>query len=203
MEVASPLFIFDLGGVLISHDNELLYDRLAEACSNPKAARSKLVDWPEARDFALGRLNEEGFHARLASDFGFRGDLNAFRERWCCHFGEEPGMTNALRNIATRYRTVLLSNTNVTHWEHIRFRYPVASYVHATYLSFEMGLEKPNVEIYRAVLQGEDRTAGDSIFVDDRTENIDAATALGIRSIAFTGYEPFAATLRAWGVRAD
>jgi hypothetical protein len=51
-----PTLIFDIGGVLIHHDNDLLYDRLAASCSNPTAARTHLPICLNDAEIGSGRL---------------------------------------------------------------------------------------------------------------------------------------------------
>src|SRR5690606_18358965 len=53
--------------------------------------------------------------------------------------------------------------------------------------SYEVALAKPEPEIYRLTLNRLGVLPGDTLFVDDRPENIEAAAALGIRTLPFTG----------------
>jgi putative hydrolase of the HAD superfamily len=47
-------------------------------------------------------------------------------------------------------------------------------------LSFELGVRKPDAEIYEAALSGVGADASDALFVDDQTAYCDGARALGI-----------------------
>ncbi|MEC8831420.1 MAG: HAD-IA family hydrolase, partial [Bacteroidota bacterium] len=49
------------------------------------------------------------------------------------------------------------------------------------YLSYEMGMRKPDTEIFDFVLQENQLTAEETFFVDDVKENTDAAATLGIK----------------------
>ena len=57
------------------------------------------------------------------------------------------------------------------------------------YLSQEMGLRKPEAEIYLRVLEEEGFSAADTVFFDDNVDNIAGANRLGITSILVTGKE--------------
>ena len=48
-----------------------------------------------------------------------------------------------------------------------------------------MGVSKPDPDFWRIILTAEGVDAKDAVFTDDRQENVDAAAALGIRSILF------------------
>ena len=49
------------------------------------------------------------------------------------------------------------------------------------YFSFEVGMRKPDAEIYLHVLQQNDLSPKRTLFVDDKKENTDAAQALGLQ----------------------
>ena len=49
------------------------------------------------------------------------------------------------------------------------------------YYSFEMGMRKPDEEIFNYLLKKHDLSPKRTLFVDDKKENTDAAAALGIQ----------------------
>jgi epoxide hydrolase-like predicted phosphatase len=67
--------------------------------------------------------------------------------------------------------------------------------------SSELGVRKPDPKIYEALLKKLDRSAGEVAFVDDLPVNVDAAAALGIHAILFTGLETCRAELARLGAR--
>lgn len=58
-------------------------------------------------------------------------------------------------------------------------------------LSSDLGIVKPDAEIYMQALRKLDIQPDQAIFVDDRQVNVDAAEALGIKSIFFTDTPTF------------
>ena len=53
------------------------------------------------------------------------------------------------------------------------------------FVSYELGLLKPNPEIYKKVLQKLNATPEEVIFIDDKSRNVEAAKSLGIHGIVF------------------
>lgn len=86
-----------------------------------------------------------------------------------------------------RYRLLLLSNTNELHMQHVRDRMGTDRFQRfknafdVFYLSHEMGMRKPDREIFEFVLDRNRLKAGETFFVDDLAENTDAAAQLGIQ----------------------
>jgi len=86
-----------------------------------------------------------------------------------------------------QYKLFLLSNTNDLHMESVRQQMGMEHYnrfknsFDVFYLSYEMGMRKPDEEIFQFVLDQNNLTAEETFFVDDVQENTDAAARLGIR----------------------
>lgn len=86
-----------------------------------------------------------------------------------------------------RYRLLLLSNTNELHMEEVRRQMGQERYhrfrnaFEVFYLSYEMGMRKPDSEIFEYVLGENGLSPTETIFVDDLAENTRAAARLGIQ----------------------
>ena len=93
-----------------------------------------------------------------------------------------------LLKIKQHYPTYVLSNTNEIHWAMARdgyFRYKglcVEDFFNGVFLSYELGVEKPEPAIYDAVVKGIGCDAGDILFFDDSEVNCDAARRCGLQS---------------------
>ena len=96
----------------------------------------------------------------------------------------------------------ILSNTCHAHWDWIaRQRYPVMTGpFDAAVLSFQVGAMKPDAAIYDAA----ERVAGvapdEILFLDDRPENVAAATGRGWRAAECFGGEPAVRALSSHGL---
>jgi len=87
-----------------------------------------------------------------------------------------------------RYRLFLLSNTNDIHIEYVKQQMGIQKFnrfkdaFEVFYLSYEMGMRKPDAEIFEFVLAENNLNASETMFVDDTKENTDAAANLGIKT---------------------
>lgn len=93
-----------------------------------------------------------------------------------------------LKNLASekQYKLILLSNTNELHinWikKHISFYMVFKSYFDAFYLSHEINLRKPEIDIFKFVIKQHRLNPEETLFIDDTKENTDAAATLGIHT---------------------
>ncbi|WP_349351395.1 MULTISPECIES: HAD family phosphatase [unclassified Flagellimonas] len=86
-----------------------------------------------------------------------------------------------------QYKMILLSNTNDLHIEHVKEQMGMERFnrfknaFDVFYLSYEMGMRKPDAEIFDFVLQENRLLAHETFFVDDVAENTASAADLGIK----------------------
>jgi 2-haloacid dehalogenase len=113
--------------------------------------------------------------------------IKAFHAYWYESLGNEnPESVDLLVDLQKAgYKTYGLSN-----WSAETF--PPTCKTHAFFntldgilLSSEVKVCKPNPQIYQILLERYQLQAGESIFIDDRQENVDAAKGLGIHGILF------------------
>ena len=72
---------------------------------------------------------------------------------------------------------------------------PLGDFFSACYVSGELGLLKPQAEIYRHVLADLGITPAEAIFIDNRASNVAGAEALGITGHVFTDADQLRAFL--------
>ncbi|TCK64722.1 putative hydrolase of the HAD superfamily [Winogradskyella wandonensis] len=81
------------------------------------------------------------------------------------------------------YQLILLSNTNEMHIDYVKQTIPFyedfKSCFAKFYLSHEIGLRKPNTDIFQFVLDENNLIAKECLFIDDTKENTDKAKHLG------------------------
>tara|TARA_R110002126_G_scaffold131951_4_gene275900 strand:- start:3529 stop:4140 length:612 start_codon:yes stop_codon:yes gene_type:complete len=87
---------------------------------------------------------------------------------------------------SSKYKLILLSNTNALHinyiQEHISFYGEFKNCFDAFYLSHEINLVKPNQDIFEFVLNDNKLKAEECLFIDDNQDNINAAHTLKLKT---------------------
>lgn len=87
---------------------------------------------------------------------------------------------------SSNFKLILLSNTNELHinWikENISFYEDFKNCFDAFYLSHEINLRKPNIDIFEFVLKENNLKANECLFIDDNKDNIETANNLNIKT---------------------
>jgi putative hydrolase of the HAD superfamily len=84
------------------------------------------------------------------------------------------------------YKLALLSNLHQSFANYLRDHAAWLGHFHVPVFSAEVRSVKPDPEIYRRVLEKLGIPAAETLFIDDRQTNIDAARREGIRSLLYT-----------------
>jgi HAD superfamily hydrolase (TIGR01509 family) len=66
--------------------------------------------------------------------------------------------------------------------------------------SYQLRMAKPDLAIYEYVLQQLGTRPDETLFLDDKQVNIDAANAVGMRAVLFTDVDHLRADLMAMGL---
>ena len=102
-------------------------------------------------------------------------DLEAAHSSWVDMFELQPAMVDLARRLSDRYRVYLLSNIGDLHWTHLSREYELHRIGHGALPSFLAGVMKPHDGIYVEAERRFSLTPAETVFVDDRAENIVAA----------------------------
>ncbi len=145
-------------------------------------------------DASLGRVDADTFWRRC------RVDPNN-ETRYLARHALMDGVDDTLTLAAALDIPVWCLSNDVGRWsERLRARFDLDSRLAGTIISGEIGVRKPDAEIYRILLERSGFAAADLLFVDDRDQNVAAAAALGIQTVAFdaaSGFAPVLAELEA------
>ena len=175
--------IFDFGDIFINLDKEGLHNALQSV--GIKEWNSELSELNES--FEKGNFSEEFFLLGIQKHTSNK-NLKEIKASWCKILGDLPiHRLEFLEQLKPTYRLFLLSNTDAIHIAHFKKTVGTDFYnrfyncFEKVYYSFEMGLRKPQPKIYTQVLAENNLIASNTLFVDDKKENTDAAEKLGIQ----------------------
>lgn len=182
--------VFDYGGVLVHHQNEGDYAKMARISGVASERLSELC-WLNRLEYDRGLLSGEAYWKEIGSWAGVQltdqqisGLIEADSRSWM-NFDEWMWeWVDELRSAGTQ--VALLSNMPpdlgaLLRSETKRFE----AFQHVT-LSYEVHSVKPEPAIYEDCLKGIGTAPARTLFLDDRIANVRGAEALGIHAIQFT-----------------
>jgi putative hydrolase of the HAD superfamily len=182
--------LVDYGGVLTTN----VWDSFRAFCEAEGIDREEVKrafrDRPEAmallRRLEAGELTEEEFSPLFGPIIGVREDRHeGLVDRLFAGMRPEEGMIEALRRArAAGLKTGLISNS----WGRGRYdRGSFSELFDGVVISGEVGLYKPQPEIFRLGAERVGLQPADCVFVDDLRENCVGAEAVGMTAVLHRG----------------
>lgn len=95
-----------------------------------------------------------------------------------------------VRQLKTRVFVACVTNTNDVH-ARINRRRGVYDYFHKAYISCELGMRKPQKELFEFIAEEDLIPVDRLLFMDDHIENIKAARLVGLKTIHFENKPDF------------
>ncbi|HTR81539.1 MAG TPA: HAD family phosphatase [Bacteroidota bacterium] len=179
------MIIFDLGRVLVNIDFDAFPRSLGIDPRHPdpqeKSATEKL-----AFQYETGKLSTNVFFEKLSEIFHGRYTREQLIVAWNAIIVDENSPMIPIVDAAQkRYRTAILSNTSPTHFEKTYTSTAIIKRFSTYYLSYRLGMAKPDSRIYDYIIQDVGTDPSRIVFIDDVAENITASRDSGITSILF------------------
>jgi putative hydrolase of the HAD superfamily len=175
--------IFDFGDIFINLDKEAPINKLKKL---------GLTHWNDDLNqlnlqFEKGQITEENFllgfqkHLQNAS-------FDEILDAWNSILLDFPlRRLEFLQKLTKKYRLFLLSNTDSIHIDTferdngLSFTRDFYMCFEKVYFSFEMGMRKPDAEIFDYLIKNHELSPKRTLFIDDKKENTDAALLLGLQ----------------------
>lgn len=183
--------VFDLGGVIIDLDFQRSFDQFAALSGkSPKEIREGIFESGLLHRYEKGEFSDLEFLAEIEGVFGLTCDQAAIEEAFLALLLTiPPARIELISNLSKDYRLFVLSNTSSIHYKEVNAilkrdtgHEHLDHLFEKVFLSFELCLLKPHQEIYTAVLEAAQLNPQRTLFLDDNTDNLKGAAALGIRT---------------------
>jgi putative hydrolase of the HAD superfamily len=92
------------------------------------------------------------------------------------------GAEELVAECAERVCVAMLSNMNAVHWEGVVSAWPLIKRFDHVFTSFQLGLIKPDVEVFHHVVEALGVEPEQVFFVDDNTINVEGARRAGLHA---------------------
>ncbi|WMJ75114.1 HAD family phosphatase [Cytophagaceae bacterium ABcell3] len=184
--------IFDLGGVIINIDFDVTFQAIADMCQC--SAQEVIVKF-EALNiipaYETGQISDAEFRNLVRKEFYENLTDQQIDKAWNALLMDIPKeRLELLKVLRKNYRTFLLSNTNAVHIQGVNeILYNTSGekdfyqMFDKVYYSYEIGMRKPDPEIYDFVLEQEGLDCSETLFLDDNIDNVNSALKKGIHSV--------------------
>ena len=211
--MSQPAFvIFDLGNVLVYiHPEAFLQTLGIDSPENRRIYQKKIIDI--VRAYERGVDTTEKFLGNLDKLFNARDDVGGhqagkspfsrddFQRAMLSIIGRPvPGMEDVIRSLSPKVPLGLLSNTNPLHFDACMENLKVLRFIPSHFLSYRLKSLKPEPGIFVQTIEILRLDPRDILYIDDISENIEAAERAGLNGHLFAGCEKLVVRLSELGL---
>ncbi|MBN2044609.1 MAG: HAD family phosphatase [Anaerolineales bacterium] len=184
--------IFDLGGVLVDWKREHLYRKMFDG--DPAGMAHFLTEiCPMSWNLKLdkGYPFATAVEEKVAEFPEFEEYIRAYHTRWEEMVpGDIPESVDLLSEMRGQgYSLHVLSNFSTETYPRMKSRFGFLDWFDSILLSGDVGMAKPEPEIYQLLLDRIGLAPGQCLFIDDSFANVIAAWDLGIEAVQFVSAE--------------
>lgn len=179
--------IFDFGGVILSQPKAVIPEVIARVYNIPLETAVK--EYPKYRvNYYLGKLQTDKLITFLSAAFKSNKSIEEIKKLWLVNYSKlaktNQEVLDIIKKLHKKYKVYLLSNT--TEMSHLHnSKTGIYDYFDDVFMSYRLGMKKPNPEIYKHVISSIGLKPEECIFVDDDEKNLETAKQLGIIPILF------------------
>lgn len=178
--------IFDLGQVIVTFDHMQLCRRATEHSPHaPEEIFTRMFQSGLVKRFETGTMAPDDFHRETCRTLDMQLSCEEFKTLWNTIFTLNSDTAHIIEGLKG-FKLLLLSNTNCWHFNYCLENYPVLRLFDAWILSYEVGMCKPDQQIFEAALTSASACPQECIFIDDIEHYTEAARSLGIKTHTFT-----------------
>ncbi len=182
--------IFDLGNVIVDIDFNLTVEAF-QALGGGKIDLNleNYMDHPIFGAIEKGQITAAEFRNEIRFMLGNESvsDEEVDKAWAAVIINSDNERIDLIKELGKKYRLFILSNTDEIHIAHAKniirknFGVEMESLFEKCYYSHELAMEKPGLEIYNSVIADAGLVPEETLFIDDKNDNIEAANHLGIK----------------------
>jgi len=199
--------IFDYGMVLTGPPDAAAHDALLRITGLP-LERFESLYWADRHAYDEGKLTGIAFWQKLLHDAGLEPVPSVVEElnRWDARMWttQNPAMFEWQLQLKQRgLRTAILSNMGDAVLENMKREFDWFPRFDVLIWSYQLHMAKPDPAIYLHTLKELGTEPEETLFIDDKQVNVDAARALGMVALPFSHIEQLRVDLITSGLDAE
>ncbi len=186
------VILFDLGNVILPFNHYQIAEKLSLVAQKKEFRDSEwifsyLFDLQKGKinDFDIGKVSPPEFFQSLKKHLDLSISFEEFIPVWNDIFVEDQEVSRIILSLKGRWRLGLLSNTDPLHFGYILTKFSIIMAFDKWILSYEVGFQKPAIEIFHKAIEWASVEPQRILFIDDVKKHVEVAVSLGMQCIHF------------------
>ncbi len=192
--------IFDLGGVYLNRGLWTFWDYIEDKFGIPaQEVRKNFLEY--YGPYFSGEISEKNFWQQHLKDLKIKKDWKNLRKILLDSFKPQKEMPELINKLRKNYRIGLLSDQTKEWWPYLDKKYEISKNFDFTVISYKIGFNKPQPEIYKIALKKSKCKSEECLFIDDLEHNLEPAKKLGMKTLFFENPKQIKKELERSGIK--
>ena len=189
--MAIKALIFDIGGVLLYSNEHVKAEEWEAQAKLQKGEIFKFINRSGLGNAATrGQISSQELWSRVSEHFKIDPEqIHEFEDEFVASERLNIELADFLQSLRPQYKTATLSNAWPGVREVLNRKYGLDKLVDMQLFSSEEGTMKPGTKFYQLALMRLHIQGNETVFLDDRIDNVDGASLLGMQSIHYRSNE--------------
>ena len=179
--------VWDVGGVILRTENHQPRQKLAQSfnLSEHQLAQIFFGDDDDLRA-QKGLLTSEQHFKNVAKKLNIQEkEIAEFKRQFFAGDLIDQEIIKWIQENRSKYQITILSNAMDELRNELKEKHHISHFFDHIFISAEMGLAKPNPQIFHTLINQLGKLPQNIFFIDDNIDNIKAAQKIGINTIHF------------------
>ena len=197
------VFVFDMAGVLVQWDMDALYGPMfASSGRDLNEFYTRVLSREVLDEISAGKPAESMVAEQVVAHPQWKTEIESYWERWDdMVVGSIEGTVSVVGELKERgYRVYVLGNWGRDEFNRARGRFDFLDLFDDILLSGDCGLLKPDAKIFALAEKQFELVPANTIFVDDRADNVHTAIERNWNGIVFENPRQLYLVLMDYGI---
>lgn len=190
------VIIFDLGGVLFTNGTKQFIEMVSQRYGVEKEKVREVMDGELGSLYREAKITREEFWQKVIEALRIQANSDELEKTWIHEYELIEGTRDLVQELSKKYKVYFLSDNVKERIDYISKRYNFLTWFEGGVFSHEVGIRKPNPEIYKLVLEKAQVNANEAVFIDDKPSLLVPAKEMGMLTFAFESPEKLRENLK-------
>jgi len=197
--------IFDLGNVLVDFNHTIAAKKIASfSDKTPQEIYRLFFESGVTGAFEEGKISPLDFFGEVKKMLNLTIGYEEFLPIWNEIFTlsqKNLAVYSIAKKLKKKYKVAVLSNINVLHFDYVKNNFTIFDAFHKIIASCDLGVKKPQKEIYDCALEILEASPENVFYTDDRPELVNEARRFGINAFVFETPKKLKKDLASCGIK--
>ena len=185
--------VFDLDGVYFEDGTEVFIEKLIhEFRLTEELVKEVYFRSSQMSEYKSGKITGKEFWDWAIETWGIQTSMETVIELLISSYSVRSEVQNYVKELKARgLKTAICTNNFPERLNGLKKAFQLESYFDSIIASFEIGITKPNKEIFDELSKALRCEPSEIIMSDDKEDNVKALQQLGFNAIGYTNWDAF------------